>query len=166
MTRSQFDLVMIERWAYTTDLDEEFEKYIEDDPDWFDISIGNACNLENLYRFAADKKCLKREFFAQQLIPDLCWIYRIDRELPFNFSRMQGIIEKDVYLSKVTEQAKAVYEQCLIIERMRLSNDHALQALAKALLDHRHELLEPKQKEYVDLLRSLHQNVLPLFKNV
>jgi hypothetical protein len=165
MKQVQFELSTVERWAYTTELDEEFDQYCEDDPDWLEVSIQNACSLEDIYRFTADRICLKRAFFAQLLIPNLCWIYRTNKELPFHFSRMQGIVAKEDYLSNVTTHAEAVYERCLIIERMRLSNDPALQALAKAMLDYRHELLEPKQKEYSNLLRSLFQNVAPLFEN-
>lgn len=165
MKTAQFDLATVERWAYTTELDDKFEQYLEDDPDWFEVAIGNACSLNDVYRFTADRNCLKRLFFAQQLIPNLCWIYRTNKELPFHFSRMQGIMDKTEYLSKVTEHAEAVYERAVIIERMQLSDDPALQALAKKLLDFRHELLEPKQREYIGLLRVLNQDVLPLFQN-
>lgn len=159
----EFDLATVERWAYTTELDHDFDQYQEEDPDWFEVAIGNACSLNDVYRLAADKNCLKRQFFAQQLIPNLRWIYRTNKELPFHFSRMQGIMEKTGYLSKVAEHAEAVYERAVVIERMRMSGDPALQALAKELLDFRHELLEPKQREYIGLLRRLNQDVLPLF---
>ena len=71
----------------------------------------------------------------------------------------------DEYIAKVTDHAKAVYEIAAIIEKMRLSSDPALQALAKALLDYRHELLKPKANEYTNLLRSIYENVLPLFES-
>ena len=161
----EFDITTLERWAYTTELDNVFDKYEEEDPDWFEVAVGNACTLSDIYRFAADRNCLKRYYFAQQLIPQLCWIYRTNKELPFHFSRMQGIKDKNEYLSKVSEHAVAVYERAVIIERMRVSDDPALQAFANKLLDFRHELLEPKQKEYIGLLQKINQDVLPLFKN-
>ena len=165
MSRPKFDLITIERWAYSSELDEEFESYQDTDADWFDRAIGNECTTEDLFRFAADSRCLKRFYFVQLLIPHLCWIYRTNKELPFHFSRLQGIMKYDEYIAKVTEHAKAVYEIAAIIEKMRLSSDPALQALAKALLDYRHELLKPKANEYTNLLRSIYENVLPLFES-
>jgi hypothetical protein len=161
----EFDISTIELWAYTGELDTVFDKYEEEDPDYFEIAVGNACSLSDIYRFTADKNCLKRHFFAQQLITQLCWMYRTNKQLPFHFSRMQGIMDRNEYLSKVSEHAVAVYERAIIIERMRVSDDPALQALANKLLNFRHEMLEQKQKEYIGLLRSINQDVLPLFKN-
>lgn len=165
MDRASFDLATIEAWAYSSKLDEEFAKYEQDDPDWFELAVGNACPLKEQFRFAADPACQKRGFFAQLLVYQLCWIYRVDVDLPFHFSRFQGMVDRGSYLSRVKEQAEALYERAEIIEQMRTSSDAALQAFAKALLDHRHERLEPRQKDYVKLLRSVHLNVLPLFRN-
>jgi hypothetical protein len=165
MTIPEFDLATIERWAYTKDLDEIFGQYEEEDPDLFELKIGNACSLKEQFRFVADPKCLKRYYFAQLLVPNLCWIYRIEAGLPFQFSRLQGIMNRDAYLGSVADYGRAVYERAEIIEEMRLSNDPALQAFAKALLDHRHERMKERQQDYVKLLRSIHSTVVPLFAN-
>jgi hypothetical protein len=163
MNQPHFDLASVETWAYSSSLDEAFSRHEESDPDWFQLSIGNACSLEDVFRYAADPRCLKRLFFAQLLVPQLCWIYRVGVTMPFHCSRMQGLMGKEDYLNKVREQSEAIYTLCEIIERMRLSDDPALQAFAKTLLDHRWKNLEPMQEEYAELLRSLHADVVPLF---
>ena len=163
MSIPQLDLRAIERWAYTTAVDQEFSEYEEADPDWFEVVIGNACTLQDKFRFAADPKCLKRHWFAQQLLPHLCWIYRADVGLPFHFSRLQGLMSRSDYLEQTAKYAEAIYERAEIVERMRLSTDRALQSFAKALLDYRHDKFEQRQVEYVALLRHVHANVLPLF---
>ena len=166
MNMPAFDLATIERWAYTADLDEIFGQYEEEDPDLFELNIGNACSLREQFRFVADPKCIKRHYFAQLLVPNLCWIYRIEAGLPFHFSRLQGIMNRDEYLCSVADYAKAVYERAEIIEEMRISDDPGLQAFAKALLDHRNERMGERQREYVKLIRLIHSNVVPLFANV
>lgn len=163
MTLPSFDLKTIEQWAFTADIDCEMYQYEEADPDWFEIAVCNACDIKDIFRFAADSKCLKRRFFAQLLVQDLCWIYRTDAGLPFHFSRLQGLISRTDYVLQVTRYAEAIYDRAEIIEQMRLSDDSALQYLAKVLLDYRHEKLDTRQREYVDLLRAVHSHVLPLF---
>lgn len=165
MSRPSFDLRTVEQWAYSTELDEDFSQHEENDPDWFEIAIQNACPLTEVFRFAADPACLKRQYFAQLLVPELCWVYRTSSELPFYVSRLQGIMDRDSYLKKVTEQATAIYARAQLIEQMRTSPDPALQSFAKVLLDHRSTQLEPKQREYVELLRLVHLSVVPLFTN-
>ena len=160
----QINLAKVEQWAYSTDLDEEFNQQFESDPNW-DRAIRQACSLEDIYRLTADGRCLKRTFFAQQLMIDLGWVFSTTKPLPFQFSRTQGIVEFDAYISSIAAHAMAVYERCLLIERMRLSEDAALHALAKVFLDHRHAELQNKQKEYIALRQTLHFEVDSLFKN-
>jgi hypothetical protein len=166
MSRPKFHLRTVEKWAYSAALGDEFLRHEESDPDWFEIAIQDACPLREIFRFAADPKCLKRRYLAQLLVPQLCWIHRTSSELPFQVSRLQGIVDRDSSLKKVAEQANAIYERAEIIERMRSSQDPALQSFAKVLLDHRNTQIEPKQNAYVELLRLVHSNVVPLFDNV
>ena len=165
MSRPRFGLSTVEKWAYSAALDEELSRYEEDDPDWFEMAIQDVCPLTEIFRFTADPKCLKRQYFAKLLVPQLCWVYRTSSEMPFHVSRLQGIMDRDSYLKKVAEQANAIYERAEIIEQMRSSQDPALQSFAKVLLDHRNIQLEPKQREYVELLRLIHSSVVPLFAN-
>ncbi len=165
MSNPRIDLASVREWAYTESLDAEFSQQEEDDPDWFEMEIGRACSLNDLFSFASDPECRKRTFFAQMLVPQLCWIYRTTIGLPFHFSRLQGIVDKETYRKSASDYAEAIYERAEIIEKMRVSSDPALQAFAKLLLDHRHELLDAKQREYVELLRAVHLNVMPLFAN-
>ncbi|WP_036108376.1 hypothetical protein [Lysobacter capsici] len=159
----QLDLKSIEKWAYTTEVDEAFDRYIEDFTDWFEVQVGNACSLNDLFRFTADARCLRRRYFAGLLVTDLCWIYRVDLNLPFHFSRLQGLVGRADYLSDVVKRAEAIYERSEIIEQMRLSGDPALQSLANALLDYRNEKIERGQSVYLNLLRQLHRKIPPLF---
>lgn len=159
----QFDFTTIQKWAYTRELDEDLDKSFETDPDWTERSIFGACSLEDVFHFVVDERCLKRSYFAQHLAEDLCSIYRTKKQLPFHFSRMQGIMDKDIYLAEVEKHAEMVYERCLIIDRMRASKDPALQALARELLDFRHALLDSQQFEYTDIIQRVHRNALPLF---
>lgn len=165
MNRSRFDLATVEEWAYSTVHDDEFSQLEEEDPDWFEIAVGGACSLSDIFRFVSDPACQKRFFFAQQLVSQLCWVYRLQIQLPFHFSRLQGLMGREDYLKECAEQAAAIYERALLIEQMRISADPALQAFAKALLDHRHVRSGSSQEQYVDILRSLHMTVVPLFAN-
>ena len=165
MNIPKLDLVAIQKWAYSTVQDEEYDQYQEDEPDHFDIVVSEACSLVDLFKFSSDRKCLKRGFFARLLITELAWIYRTRKELPFHTSRFQGIMNKEEYLEKVKALAESVYERAVIIERMRVCDDPASQAMADTLLNYRNDLLDSTQKEYIALVRAIHFNVVPLFNN-
>lgn len=163
MSYPEFDFAAIERWAYTTTLDEAFFRHEEEDPDGFEMVIAGACSLAVLFRFAADPACLKRRYFVQLLVARLCWIYGFNMTLPFHFSRFQGLIDKESYLEAVAKRAEEIYSCAEIIEQMRISADPALQALAKALLDYRNEWDEPTRRGQRELLKSINTDIVPLF---
>lgn len=157
------DIQTIERWAYTTELDQEFNHHQDEDYDLFELAISRASTLQDDYRFAADARCLKREFFANRLATELTWIYAFPMPLPFHFSRLQGLKKRETYLAEVVNFSSNLYERALVIELMQYSQDPALQAFAKVLLDQRWKYGDSTREECIQLRRTLSEEVLPLF---
>jgi hypothetical protein len=152
----------IEKWAYSKALDDEFSRYEDEHPEVFEHEIASACGLEGIFRFAADSGCLKRKFFANLLIESLYSIYATP-ELPYHFSRLQGLMSRDSFLKKEIRRAEVVYERAEFVEKMRVSQDPALRAFADVILDHRSNMIVPDQERRYELLRLLQVKVLPLF---
>jgi hypothetical protein len=160
MNVSDIDRTIVELWAYSTDLDAAFARHFDEDADEIEYQIRSVCDRQAVYTFAADPRCLKRAYFLRELITTLTWIvHRAHLELPWEFSRLQGIQPREKFLAQVARHAEAIYEISALVERMRISGDPLLADIANALLDYRRDKLVAPNDDYLRLLRLLHEKV-------
>jgi hypothetical protein len=165
MRNSELNFPVVQKWAYSTELDSSFERLEDEDPEEFEHCLRAACSLDQVFQFVADRRCLKRRFFASLLAEELCWVHRAATQLPFHFSSLQGIMTRAAYLDATIARAEAIYERSAYIERMRVSEDVVLREFADVLLHYRfrHAPIEAATKNYSDCMRALHERVIPGF---
>lgn len=139
------DLDFIMKWAYTTELDQEVEDFldsgVEEVTESFDRMIFSCCDRRLTVKLATDQRCLKKEYFAQALIEDVCGLYSMvaDVDLPFKLVRQDGLIPRDVYIQRMADRAAACYDFCVFIDELSRNNHPAVRDLYKMILDARHE---------------------------
>lgn len=163
MENWSMDFPTIEKWAYTEALDREFGQWQEEDYDGFEHMVSSHCNLSSLVRFAGDPACLKRPFFAQQLVPYLSWIFGGGPGLPFNFSRFAGLVSREKFFEQSVQYAEEIYEIAEVIEKMRCSDDSLLQALADIIYEFRNERRDVDSGLRMKLARTLHAKVCDIY---
>ncbi|WP_254510991.1 hypothetical protein [Anatilimnocola floriformis] len=129
----------ITRWAETSEVDEEFAHLQEEDSDWFDHHIIANCNDRELLRFAQNRTSTKRIIFTVGLVHRLVhYLYSL-RQLPYQFSRFQGMIPFAEYRTAQLAQLEQVYERCRVVEEMRNSEQEEIKNLGNMILDYRHD---------------------------
>lgn len=167
------DLDFVMRWAYTTELDQEVEDFLdsgeEEVVESFDRMIFSYCDRRLTVKLATDTRCLKKEYFAQALIEDVCGLYLnvlalVSVDFPFKFVRLDGLVPRDVYIKGMADRAAACYDFCVFIDELSRNNHPAVRELYKMILDVRHE----SHREYNlnfhhKILSNALENILPKF---
>lgn len=162
MTQQTLTINALTRCAYGEECPELLE--LEEDPDAFDREVCSLCDDDMLLDFAADRSCAMRQYFAQLLATSLCWVYRVELGLPFHFSRLRGLMAKAEFIGNAESLAEAIHKKSAVIDRMRETEDDAIQALYKQIMDFRHRITEHKSKLYYELIRDLHSESLQKFQ--
>ena len=140
-------------WAYSTELDEYFSKY-EDDEDTLEYELLEACTYKEIYEFIEDPACIRRWYLTQVLVPKLCHIFRVNF-LPFEYSRDYGLIDKDKYIKTSHESLDLIYELADVVAEMRKSIDPVIKDIFKTIMDFRKQLEDKKHKSYYDLISEI-----------
>jgi hypothetical protein len=136
-------LARITRWAESNDLDHEFCQIEEQDPDGFEQEVIAACDDLTLLGFAKNRISTKRKFFASALVQSLVFYLYSPHELPYHFSRFQGMIPFDDYKNAELERIQNVYQRCCVVDEMRNSEQEEIKNLGNMILDYRHDRLLP-----------------------
>lgn len=139
----EITLAEIRRWAESSDLDLEFARLREQDPEKFKQDVITACDDWTLLRFARNRNSTKRQFFAFTLVHRLVFYLYTPHSLPYPYSRFQGMIPLDDYKKVELERTENVYQRCLVIEEMRESEQEEIKNLGNMILDYRHDRLLP-----------------------
>ncbi|QDT87140.1 hypothetical protein [Gimesia chilikensis] len=129
----------IRRWANTSDLDERFAQLQEEDPDLFEVCVLDACDDQTLLEFARNRESTKRQYFITGLVQRLVYYLYSFHSLPYEFSRLQGMISLDEYKSRELDRMENVYQHCRIVETMRNSDQNEIKNLGNMILDYRHD---------------------------
>ncbi len=161
---SELNLDQINRWVESTDLDQSFSRLEEDDPDWFEHQICCICDDNQMLVFASNRNSQKRSYFASLLVRSLFWVYLQQIQLPYNFSRMEGILSLDQYLDREKERLTEVYKKSEILEKMRTSDLEEIRDLSRLVLDYRHDRLVEKSYSYSDFFRNIESEISEKFK--
>lgn len=130
-------------WANTTNLDERFAQLQEEDSDVFDNCDINACDDQTLLEFALNRDSTKRQYFMTGLVQRLVSYLYSFHNLPYEFSRFEGMLSFDDYKSRELERIANVYEHCRIVEAMRNSDQEEIKNLGNMILDYRHDRRSP-----------------------
>jgi hypothetical protein len=156
-------LAKITRWAESNDLDDEFAQLQEQDPDGFEQDVIAACDDLSLLGFAKNRISMKRKFFASALVQSLVFHLYSPHQLPYQFSRFQGMMPFDVYKNEELKRIESVYQRCCIVDDMRNSEQEEIKNLGNMILDYRHDRLLPDSST-AKLLRLLYHQIEASFR--
>lgn len=132
----------IERWANTDELDDRFDQLMVDEQD-FDLLIIAACDDTSLVKFASNRSSTKRRFFGAALVERLVSALYSPHELPYRFSRFEGMLSLDEYKRAETTRIDSVYRTCCVVEQLRSSPQEEIKNLGNLILDYRHDQMMP-----------------------
>lgn len=143
-----FTLDNLRRWAYTTELDED---HLEDEG--FQYEIEFALTMDLLWEFASDLQCPKRQWFLQEYVVNIAFIFKRDKPpLPFHFSRFRGIMDQEEYLEEMRNYALGLYRRCVYLDKMKDSQCPVIKTLYNRIMDCRNSL---QPMTYEGLVRRL-----------
>ncbi len=160
----ELNLDLIEKWVESTELDQSFSELEGDDPDWFEHQILSICDDNQLLLFASNRNSQKRSYFAGLLVRSLFWVYRQQVQLPYNFSRMEGILPLDQYLDRQKDRFAQVYKKSEILEKMRMSEQEEIRCLSKSILDYRHDRLIEKDYSCRNFFKKIESEINESFR--
>jgi hypothetical protein len=142
---------LILEWAYNDDVVVDlYESGDDGDAAIFESTVKSIFGAKGVLEFAADPKCPSRLYFARLLSHSFLWMFRRGTKLPFHFSRYRGIMSRDEYRQELVRREDEIYELCLVLDRMRVINDPAIQSLYKQVLDFRHDQRDSDSRFYCE----------------
>lgn len=159
----EIKLAEITRWAESNDLDDLFSQLEEKDPDGFEHDVIAACDDLALLGFAKNRISTKRMFFASALVQRLVFYIYSPHQLPYQFSRFQGMIPFDDYKSGELKRIDNIYQRCCVVDEMRNSEQEEIKNLGNMILDYRHDRLLPDSST-ARLLRLLNHQIEASFR--
>jgi len=83
------------RWSRGESSAELFGDQYSEDPDAVDLNILSECGDAGLLELISNPSCRERLYFAELLVLSLCDVFRLGRNLPFQFSRFLGIENRE-----------------------------------------------------------------------
>ena len=155
----------IERWANSSELDQDFQQLFEEHQDFDDVILA-TCDDATLLRVAANRISPKRKFCALGLVDRLVHSLYNFHGLPYEFSRFSGLLSFDDYKVQEIDRLKRVYDGCEVVEAMRNSLHEEIKNIGDMILDFRHDrLLQMKNMATTTkLLQLLHHEVQVSFR--
>jgi hypothetical protein len=154
----QTTLAEITLWASTSELDERFAQLFDDDYEGFEHDLLSACDDLKLLEFASNRNSTKRQFFGYALVQRLVSHLYLPSNLPYSFSRFEGLISLDQYRTNELKRIEHMYELCCVVEKMRNSELEEIANLGNMILDYRHDRLFP-DADATKLLRLLNYQI-------
>ena len=155
-------LAEIERWANSSELDEQFDRLFDDEQDFGEVILA-SCDDATLLRFSENRNSGRRQFFAvgliQRLVPALYAVHG----LPYEFSRFSGMLSFDEYKDSETNRLQRVYDACKLVEMMRTSKQEEIKNIGDMILDYRHDRRRPNATT-TKLIQLLHYQIQLSFR--